>query len=401
MKHDTTLARWMVPGSVLPEIAEMIGVPARRSDISAPSMRPKARIRYVEDKHIDWQRVREIASLSEEARRWANFGPVSIALERVLEHLMALPAERAVVMCASATVALQGLAALHAVTHGKPLRWAVSAYTFFSQRTGAFADAAVVDCDEHGMIDLAAVAALPEGSWDGLVVTNLFACLPDARRFTDFCAARGKAIMIDSAAALFGLDRTLPGHPSEAISFHHTKPWGLGEGGCMIVDRDDVPLARAAINFGIGGPDLLKPFACNGKISDLACAAILERLERLPTWGRAYAAQRARIEGLCRELDVPLLLQAPRSAILGSVPVLAAEPMERQAFAGFDFDVGKYYPPLEQDCPTARAIFARIINIPSHGDMAAVDDAALARLLRRLQPADARHPARRFDGATQ
>ncbi len=385
MSQDASAAApWDVADSVLSEIAEMIGIPARQHAISGPSAPARAHIRYVEDKHIDWQRVREITALSEQDRQWANFGPVSLALERVLEYLMRLPDERSVVMCASATVALQSLAALHAVKRGRRLRWVVSAYTFFSQRTGAFADAIVVDCDERGMVDLDAVAALPENAWDGLVVTNLFASLADARSFSDFCKLRDKALILDSAAALFGLNRGSLDHPLDAVSFHHTKPWGVGEGGCMIVDRADVPLARSAINFGIGGPDALKPLSCNGKISDIACAVILERLERLPAWARAYAVQRARIELLCAAADRQLALHAHEDAILASVPVLAARPVERAELDGFGFDVGKYYPPLSGAAPKARHLFAHIINIPSHAGMAGIEDSAVASLLLRL-----------------
>jgi dTDP-4-amino-4,6-dideoxygalactose transaminase len=389
-----TPAAWAGEASVLSQVAEIAGLPKRRWDEGcAPSAARDApmRVRYVEDKHIDWDRVRDITALSERAGHWANFGPVSAALERVLECVLGLPSDRAVVMCASATVGLQALAGLEAVRRGRKLRWVVSAYTFFAQRVGPFSDSIVVDCGHDGIIDMDAVAALPDETWDGVVVTNLFAGLPSARPFAELASARGKAILLDSAAALFGPDRTWTGHPNEAASFHHTKPWGVGEGGCIIVDRDDATLARSLLNFGIGAPPAVKPFAGNGKISDVACAVILERLERLPSWARPYDAQRTRIETLCHRMGVPLLLQAPRGAIVGSVPALAAQPVERQELAGMDFDVGKYYPPLADHCPRARAIFARMINIPSHAGMAAVDAQALARA---LTPLMAREPER-------
>lgn len=380
-------ATWTGEGSVLPQIAEIAGLPERRYDGSRfrlPAREATARVRHVENKHIDWERVREITTLSERTGQWANFGPVSAALERALECILGLPDNRAIVMCASATVGLQVLAGLEAARRGRPLRWAVSAYTFFSQRIGPFSDSIVVDCDDCGIIDLEAVAALPDEAWDGLVVTNLFAGLPSARAFAAFCHALSKAIIVDSAAALFGPDRSWAGQSNEAISFHQTKPWGVGEGGCVIVDRDDATLARSLINFGIGAPPALKTFAGNGKISDIACAVILERLERLPSWARSYDAQRLRIETMCRALGVPLLLQAPRDAILASVPALSAQPVGRDDFAGIGFDVGKYYPPLDDRCPTARGIFARIVNMPSHRGMEAVDTQALTRALAPL-----------------
>lgn len=391
-------AAWAGGDGVLPQIAEIAGLPKRRCDggrTRVAAHDAATRVRYIENKRIDWERVREITALSERAGQWANFGPVSAALERALECVLRLPGERAIVMCASATAGLQALAALEAAKLGRPVRWVVCAYTFFSQRVGPFADAIVVDCDARGLLDLDAVAALPDDSWDGLVVTNLFAGLPSARPFAAFCRNRRKAIIVDSAAAMFGPDRDWPDHPNEAISFHQTKPWGIGEGGCVIMDRADAALARSVINFGIGGPPPVRPLAGNGKISDVACALILERLERLPSWAPSYHDQRLRIETLCHEMGVPLLLPAPRDAILASVPALSPRAVGRQDFAGIEFDVGKYYPPLDDRCGTARRIFSRMINIPSHCDMAAIENPALLRVLERLSPGASRRGSER------
>jgi dTDP-4-amino-4,6-dideoxygalactose transaminase len=392
---SAALSRWPgAKGGVLREVAEIAGVPSRRGPVAEAPV-PTAHVRYVEDKRIDWQRVEQITTLSQQARQWTNFGPVSRALERVLEHVLDLPPQRAVVMCASATIGLYALAGLSAVKLGRTPRWVVCSYTFFSQRTGPFADAVVVDCDDRGLVDLDAVAALPDGAWDGLVVTNTFATLRDVRIFADFCQTRGKSLIVDSAGALLGPDRAWPGHPDEAISFHHTKPWGVGEGGCIVVDRAEAELARSALNFGIGGPRSLRPLASNGKISDVACAAILERLERLPAWAPSYAAQRMRIEALCDAMGVPRLAEAPRHAILASVPALAASPTARGDLESVGFDLGKYYPPLDERTRRAQRIFARMINIPAHGGMAAVDTEKLSEVLRRLSPTAAeRHSER-------
>jgi dTDP-4-amino-4,6-dideoxygalactose transaminase len=189
---------------------------------------------------------------------------------------------------------------------------------------------------------------------------------------------------MDSAAALFGADRASPNHPMEAISFHHTKPWGVGEGGCMIVDRADMPLVRSALNFGIGGPDLLKPFAGNGKISEPACALILDRLERLPSWSHFYYGQRRRIDKLRRHAGLSLLCQGPDHAIAASLPVLAARPIGASWFKGQPFDVGKYYPPLEKGHRNAERLFARIVNVPAHSGMASLPTEVIKEVLQDL-----------------
>lgn len=362
-------------GGILADLADIAGLPERTSGLGSfdrPALTAAGPVRYVENKRIDWHRVHEILDLSRRANQWTNFGPVSQALERVIAHILALPPERAVVVCASASVGLTVLAGLNAAKRGRRLRWLVSAYTFAVQRTGVFSDATVVDCDDTGLIDLASAAAAPDSQWDGMIVTNLFGALKDSQRFAKFCAERGKALIIDSAAALLGPDRTRPGLPAEAISFHHTKPWGVGEGGCVIVDREDVPLVRSMLNLGIGGPDILKPFAGNGKISDMASALILDRLERLPSWSHFYYGQRRRIDKLRRHAGLSLLCQGPDHAIAPNLPIMAARPVPFAELAGLPFPTGKYYPPLEKGHRNAERLFSRIVNVPAHSDMISV-----------------------------
>lgn len=378
-------------GGILPDLAETVGLPERTSGLGSfdrPDLTAPGHVRYVEDKRIDWQRVHEILDVSRRANQWTNFGPVSRMLERALEHVLKLPPERAVVACASASVGLTALAGLHAVRRRGPLRWLVSAYTFAVQRTGAFADAVVVDCDDAGLIDLAAAADLPGDRWDGMIVTNLFGALTDTKRFADFCAERGKDLVLDSAQALLGFDRAAPGLPAEAISFHHTKPWGVGEGGCVIVDRADAPVVRAALNFGIGGPDLLKPFAGNGKISEIACALVLDRLERLPSWSYFYRGQRRRVDKLLRHAGLSLLCKAPNDAIVASLPILAARSIGASWLGNQPFEMGKYYPPLEKGHRNAERLFSRVVNVPVHAGMAALPNETIERVVRDLAEAE-------------
>jgi dTDP-4-amino-4,6-dideoxygalactose transaminase len=372
-------------GGILPEIAAIAGLPERTSGLGSfdrPALGGPERARFVEEKRIDWQRVHEILELSRRANQWTNSGPVSHALERAIEFILHLPPERAVVACASASVGLTTLAGLHAVRRGRPLRWLVSAYTFAVQRTGIFADATIVDCDDHALLDLDQAARVHDGQWDGMVVTNVFASLRDLNRFTDFCGARGKALIVDSAGAMFGIDRRDPRMPAEAISFHHTKPWGVGEGGCIIVDRADVPLVRAALNFGIGGPQELRRFSGNGKISEASCALILDRLERLPGWRTFYMGQRNRIRTLARREGLRLLCKTSRDAVVASIPVLAPRPIGAGDLAGRPFDLGKYYPPLSEGFPNAARIFGHIVNVPCHAGMAAISKQTMVSVLR-------------------
>lgn len=339
-------------------------------------------VRYVEEKTPDWERVREILQLSAQANHWTNFGPVSRALEQSLADALELHPDRSVVMCSSATAAIHALAGVHAARQGRKLRWISSAYTFFSVRSGALADSVgFVDCDEQAMLDLRKVDGIPADAWDGLIVTNIFGLAPDAQRYVEYCRARQKALIVDSAQALLGVTRGDADAPMEAISFHHTKPWGVGEGGCALVRREDESLVRAAINFGVSAPEAIRPYCGNGKISDIACAAILDRWERMTTWASLYAEQRRRIAALGADSGLVELRRATSGAVTQSVPFIMPGPLAMDKLGGYSFDMRKYYRPLASGFPRAEEIFSRMLNVPCHPGMAAISDDELRRVL--------------------
>ena len=208
-------------------------------------------IPFIEDKAPDWERVQQLLTLSARQDRWANFGPVQNELAGLISHTIGLADDKVVVTASSATSALHALGGSYAERAGRPLVWAVSAFGFFSTRTGPLANhVRMVDCDPNGMLDAAALAALPPDCWDGLIVTDIFGKQPDLTPYLALCEKAGKPMIVDAAVA-FPARRRLPLNVSEIVSFHHTKPWGFGEGGCLIVDRARENIARSLLNFGV------------------------------------------------------------------------------------------------------------------------------------------------------
>src|SRR5262245_66428446 len=116
-------------------------------------------IPFVEVKHPDYDHIRDLLASSEASGVWSNFGPVSLQLEATAADLLALPRDRRPIACASGTVALHGLVQMYEHLAGRPLRWVVSAFTFYAQRQGPLASAQVLDCDTQGFLDLEALAA--------------------------------------------------------------------------------------------------------------------------------------------------------------------------------------------------------------------------------------------------
>jgi dTDP-4-amino-4,6-dideoxygalactose transaminase len=341
-------------------------------------------VRFVETKSIDWSNMQDLLTASESMNQWTNFGPVSRAFESAVERMLDLSESLAVVATSSGTAAqfaLTGVCAAHA---GRPRRWLASAFGFASTRVGPLADTVrLIDCDESGLIDLEAAADMPAAQWDGLLVTNIFGRCSDLDTFVEFCDQRGKSLLVDNAQALIGLDRSSKASPNEFISFHHTKPWGFGEGGCAILPRKDVDLCRRLLNFGYGSPDHVSAFAANGKISDIAAAAILSRLGTFVTLAPRYQEQWQRLADIAENSGFRVFSQLPANGILGFVPLQAPHPIEIAATQRSRLPLAKYYPPLA-NLPRARQIFEHMVCLAAHPGMADFTDDDICNELRAL-----------------
>jgi dTDP-4-amino-4,6-dideoxygalactose transaminase len=343
-----------------------------------------ASVRFVETKSVDWPRLQELLAASETANHWANFGPVSRSFEAAVERLLELPESLAVVATSSGTAAQFALTGVFASHAGRPLRWLASAFGFASSRIGPIADTVrLIDCDELGLIDLEAAAAMPPAGWDGLLVTNVFGRCSNLDSFVDFCGQRGKSLLVDNAQALIGLNRSSPSSPSEFISFHHTKPWGFGEGGCAILPREDVDLCRRLLDFGYGSPDCASSFAANGKLSDVAAAAILSRLETFVRLTPRYQEQWHRLAEIAEDSGFRVFSRLPQNGVLGFVPLQAPHPVDVTTIRRSQLPLAKYYRPLAEG-PRARQIYDHMVCLAAHPGMIDLTDDYIHNQLRAL-----------------
>jgi dTDP-4-amino-4,6-dideoxygalactose transaminase len=341
-------------------------------------------LRFVESKSIDWNGVQNLLTASASQNHWANFGPVSLALEESIARLLGLHPDSAVVATSSGTSALFALLGVETMHAGRPLRWLASAFGFASTRIGPLAGSIrLIDCDDDGLIDLDQAANVPAESWDGLLVTNVFGRCVDLDGFAAFCKQRGKSLIIDNAQALLGLDRSSKAGADEFLSLHHTKPWGFGEGGCAIVKREDVDICRRLLNFAYGLPDGLAAFAANGKISELAAAAILSRLNGLAAVAPDYQRQWQRIAGIAERAGYRVFSRVPEGGVLGFVPLQAPVAVSAAALRESPMPMAKYYPPLA-DRPRARRLYEHMVCVACHPGVAELPEHAIYHALRAV-----------------
>ncbi len=337
-------------------------------------------IKFVNQKAPDMARISTLLELCAAQNTWANRGPLYTMLAQNYAAHFGLDSTRSVTPCSNAGIALEAMAKLLSLRQGRRLKWVGSAFSFQNLGRGYFADMALVDCTRQGLLDLDAVRALPQDSFDGIIVVNPFGLFEGFSDYIAFARETGKFLLIDNAA---GISRTMPDWPWQALSLHHTKPYGMGEGGLAITPADSAEEFYSLLNYG-PAPQDPGCWLNNGKISDIACAFLIDRLETVSQWEPQYLEQAERVHRIASGLGlVPLRPFGPTAPAMSWGYLAPKEiPLERISEPG-ELTFGKYYKPLA-NLPQTLALYAHLVNIPTHPDVAGLSDSALEAEIARL-----------------
>ena len=236
----------------------------------------------------------------DETRTYSNWGPLVQELQqRLCSHLGQPPGS--MVCASSGTAALVGaiLATAGRATSDRPLA-VIPALTFVGTAL------AVEECGFEPF-----VADVDATSWTldstrleqeidldrvGLVVPVApFGRPIDQTPWQTFRARTGIAVVIDGAAS-FDLTAAssdhLLGRIPVTMSFHATKAFSSGEGGCIACGRSAAAIdALRALNFGFYDDRNAVAASTNGKMSEYHAAVGLAELD-------GWAAKRAQLEGI-------------------------------------------------------------------------------------------------------
>lgn len=333
-------------------------------------------VAFVEDKLPNFASVQSYLDRSAKARHWANSGPLFQSLADRYAEFLGLPSSSQIFPCANAGLGLEAMARVWAARMGRKLRWAQSSFSFKNLGRGYFADGPVVDCDGRGIICIEQLATLPADSYDGIVAVNPLGMASDFTAIIEFAQAANKPLLLDNAS---GLCSRIPDWAWQCFSLHHTKPFGMGEGGMALIPTESAAEFQRIIGYG-DTPDIAENWLNNAKLSDISCAFHLDRLDQLPQWLPASLEQKARILTIAREFDLTPIGQAPGdddTMPVTSVAFRAPSPVSLESLnRSRSFRPGKYYAPIA-DTPVAGELFEHIVNIPAHPTMARLSDAQI------------------------
>ena len=341
------------------------------------------KVAFIEDKAVAYDRLADLLQLSAQANHWANFGPVAQLLEQFICKQLNLPYHGKALLTSSCSTALEVIAQGLSFKLGRQARFLTSGFAFFSTYRGSFGSAQVVDCDEQGFICLERIAQVPLDSYDAIVFTNIFGLGNDTQAHWEFADSNNKYLVIDNAAGYTAFpQRKVPEMLLEAVSFHHTKPHGFGEGGCVLAHDAWTPSLRAISNFGARlFPNNLK-VGLNAKLSESSAAFILQRLEQHTKWAPQYIGQAKRIRQLAEGVGLSALVPntTPEASVPGQLPFLSERLVSKESLENELVTLRKYYLPFATHMPNSQRIYNHIVSLPCHPDMATIEDSALEQL---------------------
>ena len=395
ISDSKSAGRFGIRDEAMVDLAASHGVPLPASVDVITAPKPCGKFHFIENKIYDFSRISEILNLSISKNHHTNSGPVSHLLEAIVAGVTQIERTQKIIAVNSGTSALHLACNLHSVVNQKPeMRWVTSAFTFKSSTASNLSGSIVIDCDQYGRFDLHRLKELPLSSYDGVIFTNVFGQMADWDDVDAFCKNNNKKLVIDNATGL--LDRIgtpIKGEaPIEIISAHHTKPWGVGECGLILCSADQEPLIRKLSNFGDDHIPQTRAAASNFKLSDLAAAAVIDRLERMPFWAPLYSQQEYRIAKILEDefksispLKGTTEPKSPRT----HAPFTNQFPIENFKQTSF-LTFMKYYKPLapnyeyNNDLSNALALYKKILCIPNNPEYLTVSTDQLIYDLKKI-----------------
>jgi dTDP-4-amino-4,6-dideoxygalactose transaminase len=334
----------------------------------------KFKVDWVPYKNINYKRVNDLLQKSIETGRFSNGGPNVQLLEQVIRKKLQIDDTKTVVVVTNGSVALHALSSSIEYFHKQKINWATQSFTFPPSAQGTLSNAKIVDIDKDGCLNLEEL----DETINGIIVTNIFGNIVDIDKYENWAKENDKFLIFDNAATPFtfykGKSCCNYGHGC-TISFHHTKPFGFGEGGAIIVDKKYEKNIRCLNNFGINLTDnYWVREGNNHKMSDISAVYIIQYLDNFDNIVKKHQELYRYFKTQIIKLNLPIKLFPSfhdDDKIMASCCCLLFDKYDdniRLKLLENDIFCRKYYHPLLETKNTVE-IFNKILCLPCTVDM--------------------------------
>lgn len=334
-------------------------------------------LNWIAKKNIDYKLVNSLLEKCIESNQFTNGGPNTKLLEDYIKNKMKIDDTKSVIVVTNGAVALHCLTSAISYNEKKNIKWATQSFTFPPSAQSNLSNIDIIDIDLYGGIDLTKI----HDSINGLIITNIFGNIVDVKKYTEWAKKRNGYVIFDNAATAYTFyeEKNVLNYGNGCtISFHHTKPFGFGEGGAIIVDKKYEREVRCLNNFGIGlTENYWVKEGNNNKMSEISAVYILQYLINnfdtiVKTTHELYDYFKEKIKK--NNITEYKLFPSFHSDII--VPSCISILFEKDGINDIVIDkliknnisARKYYHPLDNS-KNANLIYSRIVCIPCNCDM--------------------------------
>lgn len=328
-------------------------------------------IKWLATKTPNWDCVKTLVAECEKINQYTNIGPIIPQLENYIREKFMINKSKAVIVASNGTTALHALIGGLNIDRKSELQFATQSFTFPSSNQGPLKNSHIVDIDDNGGLDINQLHNL---QYDGLIITNIHGNVVDIDKYVNHCEMHNKVLIFDNAATGYtfykGSNSCNYGTGS-IISFHHTKPFGFGEGGCIIVDVKYEKTIRTVLNFGydnsLGELSKYSNQASNYRMCDLNASFILSYLKC--NFEKIIDKHTKMYEIFKNKCPVGFKLFpnfSDGTPMVSSICLIADKPILSSALP---FITRKYYKPLDYSCPVSCDIYSKILCLPCNVDI--------------------------------
>ena len=234
---------------------------------------------WIAKKNIKNNYINKLLKICLETNQFTNNGENVKLLEKIIKKKFLIDDSKSVIVVTNGSVALHALTAGLSYTDKKKINWATQSFTFPPSAQSNLSTVKIIDVDDDYGLDLSKL----DNSINGIIVTNIFGNVVNIEKYEKWANKNNKYLIFDNAATSYTFYKgknCLNYGNGCTISFHHTKPFGFGEGGAIIVDKKYEKNIRCLNNFGIGLTDnYYVKEGNNNKMSEVSAVYIIQYLE--------------------------------------------------------------------------------------------------------------------------